>query len=397
MNNSVYSDDEKAMRIAYLIAGFVNKTLKPHEFAELDRWLEQSDENIILFEKLTDEDNIEAGLAEMRQTDVEAAYKRIQNKIVFKKEKKYIQLWTYAVAASLILILTAGYFLLWNDQVSAPLATEQPQPANDILPGTDKATLTLADGRTIVLEEQAIGNISLESGTNIIKKDSGQIAYNTNQGSQGEMVYNTLIIPKGGQYQITLSDGTKVWINAASILRYPVVFSGMERTIELTGEAYLEVVHDPQRPFHVKSANQDVTVIGTRFNISAYRDDALVKTTLLEGKIKLSTESNNIIVKPGQQYITDATGDIALNKKAHVETAVAWKNGVFSFKDEKIENILKQISRWYDAEIVYEGKVDHHFNGEISRKLPVSKVLNLLEKTGRVHFDIEGKKIKVRP
>lgn len=397
MNKSSENWNEVPERIAYLIAGFIQQTLKPQEHYELDRWVEESDENMLLFEKLTDEENIEAGLAEMQSVDTEKAYNHLKQKIDFKKGKKTVSFLPYAIAASLILVLGASYFL----GVFEPGETEQVTTTitnnTDIAPGSDKATLRLADGRTIVLDEQAIGNITLESGAHILKHDSGQIAYNPGSGAQGELLYNTLITPKGGQYQVRLSDGTRVWMNAGSSLKYPVVFGGDERIVELSGEAYLEVATDAKRPFHVKTAYQQIRVLGTSFNVNAYPDDVHIITTLVEGRIQLSAGNKTKIVSAGQQYVTDAGGEIQLNKNADPVSAVAWKEGVFKFRNEKIETILKQIARWYDAEIVYEGKVNHHFNGEISRNLPVSKVLKLLQQTGRVHFDVEGRKIKVRP
>jgi ferric-dicitrate binding protein FerR (iron transport regulator) len=278
-----------------------------------------------------------------------------------------------------------------KEKQTTPLAATK----NDLLPGSDKAVLTLGNGRKIILQDQGKGAFVYEEGLSVVKLDSGQIAYNGSDIKKN--VWNTLTTPRGGQYAVILSDGTRVWLNAASSLKYPAIFNARERKVELDGEAYFEVTHDKEHPFHVVSKNQDVTVLGTRFNVNAYSDEALVTTSLLEGKIQLTSQHQRSIVQPGEQFSVNVLGLIQKNPMPDMEEATAWRGELFHFKNAGIEEILKQVSRWYDAEIIYEGRVEKHFNADISRKLPVSQLLNLLEKTGGVHFDIEGKKIKVRP
>ena len=394
LNPGTDKSDEQAIRLAYLIQNFVMQTLTPAEQKELDEWVEASDENMMLFEELTDEKNIEEGIAAMQQKDAEAAYQKLRGKIPFQKERSRRSIWPYAIAASFILAVAAILFFKPFDKNEAGqngVAVIQ----KDIAPGSDKAILTLSDGRKVVLENAASRELINEQGVQVTKQDSGQINYTVN-GIVQEMVYNTLTTPKGGQYAVTLSDGTKVWLNAASSIRYPVAFTGSDRTVELEGEAYLEVAHDASKPFHVQSRGQDITVLGTRFNVNAYGDEAVVTTSLLEGKIELRTNTQKRILKEGEQFIVDAAGQMRPNAGVNMDGVIAWRQGLFHFKDASIESILKQVSRWYDAEVVYEGEVGDLFNADMSRKLPVSKLLGILEKTGKVHFEIEGKKIIVR-
>jgi transmembrane sensor len=396
MNPGGNISDEKAMRIAYLIAGYVQQTLSPEEHDELDRWVEESDENALLFEELTDEENIEAGLNQMRQGHTSEAYRKIKEKLPFKKEKKSRTIWPYAIAASLLLAVAALYFFRPPVEDDNNGKTNTAQSNKDILPGSDRAVLTLSDGRTIILDEQGMGGLAKEGGIQLLKLDSGQLAYS---GSDVTIAtkFNTLSTPRGGQYLVTLSDGTRVWLNAESSLRYPVVFTDQDRVVELQGEAYFEVAHDESHPFHVKTKNQDITVLGTRFNVNAYGDEDVVRTTLLQGKIRLTTPTEAKIVQPGEQFITTTSGAIEKQKLVDVEGEIAWKEGWFHFRHAPIEEILKQVSRWYDADIIYRGKVTDHFNADMARDLPVSRLLKILEKTGKVHFDIEGKKIIVTP
>jgi transmembrane sensor len=394
MNTGMDPSEEKAQRIGYLIAGYIRQTLTPQEHDELDAWVEESDENMLLFEKLTDEDYIEAGLAEMQNVDTAAAYQRIRSKIPFQKKKVPGKLLVYAVAASVILVIIAGYFFISFKNKVEP-APSVALTNKDLAPGSDKAVLTLGNGRIIILQDQKQGAFVNEDGLKVVKLDSGLIAYNVNDIAKNE--WNTLTTPRGGQYAVTLSDGTKVWLNAASSLKYPVEFDTKERRVELQGEAYFEVAHDKEHPFHVLSKNQDITVLGTHFNVNAYGDEDEVITSLLEGKIELSSQNQKAVVQPGEQFSTNGSGRIQKSSSPDMEEATAWREGLFHFKNAGIEEILRQVSRWYDAEVIYEGRVDKHFNADISRKLPVSGLLNLLEKTGGVHFDIEDKKIKVRP
>ncbi|TKC07155.1 FecR family protein [Pedobacter frigoris] len=314
------------------------------------------------------------------------------NVIPFYKTRAFI----YLTAACIALMVAGLATLFYNyPGVKFKNFTVELQE-EDIAPGGNKATLTLADGKVITLNEAADGELVNESGIVIRKTGNGQVVYEVtgNNGSQKRPVYNTISTPKGGTYQIVLPDGTRVWLNAASTLKFPSTFANlMNRKVELSGEAYFEAAKDKDHPFIVKSHDQEVKVLGTHFNISSYTDETQTKTTLLEGKIEVVSGGKTALLKPGQQSTVQATRAINL-ANADVEAEMAWKNGLFIFDDEPLESIMRKISRWYDVEVVYQD-IDKNrlFGGSVSRFDHVSKVLRQLELTGRVHFKIEEGKI----
>lgn len=413
-SNEQYGE-EQANRIAYLVAGYLRQTLSEKEHDELDNWIAGSDENQVLFEELTDPVMIEKGLREMDAINTEEALERIKSKIHFALKKTSAgkrRILQYSIAASILLL--AGLFVVYKT-VLKPNKNETGITAmKDIPAGGNYAMLTLANGQTINLKAVGNGTIYNEQGTIVNKTNEGEINYETTGRGGTEVKYNVLITPAGGQYKVVLPDGSKVWLNASSSLKYPLVFEEKERVVELTGEGYFEIKPLSHKggsgniPFFVKTGNMKVEVLGTHFNINAYADEPTIKTTLLEGRVHVSWQRtakdlriyvHEAELEPGEQ--TQAGSDelkVISRDKVNVDEVIAWKNGKFQFKDEPIENIMRQLSRWYDAEIVYEGKkTDYHFNATIYRNEPVSKLLQLLEATERVHFSIEGKTIVVRP
>lgn len=306
-------------------------------------------------------------------------------------------------AAAIVLMLTAGYWFYSQQKTGTtqqPVAAEQ---VNDAAPGGNKAVLTLADGSVVVLDAAQNGVLSQQGATSVQKTDDGKIAYNSRESGNDEVLYNTISTPKGGQYQMTLADGSKVWLNAASSLRFPVAFTGKERVVELTGEAYFEVAKNKSKPFKVNVAGvSEIEVLGTHFNINAYTDEAAVTTTLLEGKVKVSGTGNKagnaLLLAPGEQSQFYTNGELTKNNTADVEAVTAWKNGKFNFGEEaSIEMVMRQITRWYDLEVEYKGEVKGSIGGSISRNVNASKVLEMLEMTGAVKFKMEGKKVIVMP
>jgi ferric-dicitrate binding protein FerR (iron transport regulator) len=297
-----------------------------------------------------------------------------------------------------------------NQVVEIPEAIllQKPLYKNDIKPGGNKAILTLADGSKIVLDDAAEGALSRQGNTTIIKLDKGKLAYNTQTVSKIPVkttLYNTLTTPRGGQYCVILPDGSTVWLNASTSLKYPTAFAGNERKVEIEGEAYFEIAKNEAMPFIVTAANSEIKVLGTHFNISAYSDDKVMKTTLLEGSVEFTVankagsrnETAAIKLQPGQQAQLDAANTLSV-VEADTKEAVAWKNGFFIFNNEDIGNIMQKITRWYDVKVVYDVEdVNMHFTGNISRSQNVSEVLRLLELTETVHFKIEGKTITVLP
>lgn len=303
-------------------------------------------------------------------------------------------------AAVLLAVAAAGYYFINVRHVKQNLTVKaQKAPGyNDVAPGTNKAVLTLADGSKIALNDTKNGILAKQGNTSIKKTGLGQLAYVAN--SVAAQVHNakinTLSTPAGGEFQIVLPDGTKVWLNAASSLRFPTFFSGKERNVELTGEAYFEVAKNPAMPFRVKVNQMNVTVLGTHFNINAYEGEKTIKTTLLEGSVKITNGNAMAMLKPGQQGSLAVNGDLQV-KEVNTEEDVAWKNGLFIFNHADIQSIMRQLARWYDVDVVYQGNVpDDEFMGKISRNAKLSEVLKVLELTN-VHFQINDKKIIILP
>ena len=327
----------------------------------------------------------------------------VQNSTVAKAERPHLIWWRIPAAAAVFLLIASSIFFTFNPknkkQELVKTELNRPTPVNDIAPGGNKAVLTLADGSSIVLDSAANGTLTQQGNIKVQKLDNGQLAYTVN-GKQvtenDEAFYNTISTPRGGQYQVTLADGTQVWLNAASSIRFPVVFTGAERKVEITGEVYFEVTKNAAIPFKVKTAASEVEVLGTHFNVNAYDDEAAVKTTLLEGSVKIIAAGQPIkYLQPGQQSAINKQGTITVLNNADTEEVLAWKNGRFQFNSADLKSILRQISRWYDVEVVYKGNVNLHFTGQLTRNDNVSKVFEELVLTGEVHFKIEGKKIIV--
>lgn len=311
---------------------------------------------------------------------------------------KRARLWPkLAAAAAVTLVAGIGVFF-YLQKIKAE--KEQIRLASGLLPGKDDAVLTLSNGQKIILNEASNGQVAQQSGITITKAADGTIIYNSNvstgKSEDGKMEYNTIATPRGGKYQLNLPDGTKVWLNAASSLKFPVNFAANERRVELSGEAYFEVSKNRQRPFHVKTTGQDLEVLGTHFNINAFKDEVETRTTLLEGAVKIlpfnyhSNLANPVeaILKPGQQAVLGSQG---LNiVKADVGEVMSWKNGMFQFNDTELSSIMRQASRWYDVDVVYEGKIPAiRFSGEVSRSVNAAAFLDMLKYLD-VKFSIES-------
>ncbi|WP_231463941.1 FecR family protein [Pedobacter sp. Leaf132] len=330
-------------------------------------------------------------------------YQAIQNKIASTQQSKIKPLYKYISVAAVMALAFGGFYYAQNDKSSNTKDLTQHQSKTfDILPGENKATLTLADGSKIILDENTATNISDRDGIKISREQDGQLVYTIvnkaviNAGKN--IAYNTIETPKGGQYQVILPDGSKVWLNAASSLKYPEAFVGKQRLVELKGEAYFEVAKNKQMPFRVQSQNQNVEVLGTHFNINSYLDDNTVKTTLLEGSIKVSNLKSSKILKPGEQSVNGLAQNALIKVVNDVDTddEIAWKNGLFQFNDSELKTILNQLERWYDIKIDYDNVPAKRFNGMVPRKSKLSEVLKMLEKTGNIKFELlEGRKLKV--
>mgnify|MGYP006149346041 CR=1 FL=1 len=306
------------------------------------------------------------------------------------------KLWSSIAAAAAILLAVLGVSFFWISNKNL----EEIHFANDIAPGKNGATLTLADGRKILINDALAGNIASEAGVRIFKNENGQIVYEVVGDHTGALTYNTLTTTRGEQTQIRLPDGTVVFLNAESALRFPTSFTGtVKRKVSLSGEGYFEVSKDKDHPFIVESDQQEIEVLGTSFNINNYSDEPLIKTTLLEGSVRitnLNTKAQALLV-PGQQATVN--GDKLDTKTVETEDIVAWKNGYFMFNNETLASIMKRVSKWYDMEVVYNDDAlkNKRFFGSISRYGNISELLKVLQKTEVATFEIKGRQVIVNP
>jgi len=354
---------------------------------ELDELLQYQDE----FEMyvVSKEDNPEA------HNDVkERILGKLENSIGQVKVRRIGRsIWWWSAAAAVFLFATLGLFFLKNTNNNS-LSTS----ARNIRPGTNKATLTLANGETLILTDAINGRLASQAGVKVSKTKRGEIIYTAEangSSTRPATLYNTLTTKRSEQFQVILPDGTHVWLDAASSLKYPVAFNGNERQVELTGQGYFEVTHNAAMPFIVKTARSTVQVLGTHFNVSAYGDDSNTKTTLLEGSVRVKVDGTVALLKPGEQTVLDNNGRLTVNSNLDVNSEVAWKNGLFDFRKAGIEEIMVKASRWYDIDVKYEGKVpETKLTGRISRNVDISGLLEILQFEG-IKWRIEGKTIIV--
>jgi hypothetical protein len=306
--------------------------------------------------------------------------------------------YSLSAAAAVLIIISLGIMFYTQSYSQKEILVTNKKFVHDVVPGGNKAFLTLANGTKLSLTDATDGELAKQAGISIVKTEDGQLVYNvSNTSKQGNdtPLFNTIETPRGGQYQINLPDGSRIWLNAASSLRYPVVFSDNERKVELKGEAYFEIAKNMASPFRVVSNNQIVEVLGTHFNINSYPEEGSVKTTLLEGSVKIRSGNKSAILRPGQQ---SQVGNSINVTQADIYETVAWKNGKTQFSNADIKTIMRMLSRWYDVEVQYQGEmIETGFGGSVSRSKNISEILKLLELTGDVHFKIEGRRVTVMP
>ncbi|SEP32745.1 FecR family protein [Mucilaginibacter sp. OK283] len=322
------------------------------------------------------------------------------------KKVFFMRRWFIAASVTLLLGVSASLFFYLKNDNSFLSTKNKTQPIkNTIAPGGNKALLTLANGSKIILDDAATGELAKQSGVKVAKAANGQLVYtventSSNSATSGPIAYNTIETPKGGQYQVDLPDGSKVWLNAGSSLKYPTNFNGNIRSVQLAGEAYFEVAKNAKKPFRVVSNNQVVEVLGTHFNISSYIDDTSVKTTLLEGSVKvLSTKSNRSkLLKPGEQSNISYLNSSLSVQEVNTEEVVAWKNGYFLFVDEDLKSIMSKFARWYNVDVEYAANVDNlRFGGMVSRSRDLAQALKIIEQTGNIKTKIEGRRVIIMP
>ncbi|MCG2613247.1 FecR domain-containing protein [Terrimonas sp. NA20] len=315
--------------------------------------------------------------------------------ISFSSKRKW---WRYAAAAAVLIAAGLGmYQFLMRDRPGA-IAEQPPKVENissEIQPGGNKAMLTLADGSVVALTDAQNGVLASQGSSNVVKLANGELAYQSNNKQENEVMFNTIVTPRGGKYRLTLPDGTKVWMNAESSLRYPTLFTGSTREVELNGEAYFEVARNVQQPFRVQVKDMKVEVLGTHFNIMAYENEAAMATTLVEGSVRVSSPSKQLLLKPGQQALAQNDGGMKMVNDVDVQQVLAWKNDYFQFNADPLDRLMRQIERWYDVSVRFDGTVpERKFGGKISRSSSLTDILKVLEFSD-VKFRVEGKTITV--
>ncbi len=374
-------------QISELLKKYQEGTLSDEDRDKLDAWYLQKASNSKL---------------QLNEYELEDSYQYLKSTLPIQQEPKVVSLWPrIAVAASIAVLLGTGIFYFTQSKEQVVQVAAKPQ---EIAPGGNRGVLTLSNGKQIVLSDisakDTIAKEGEENEVTIKMNAKGEITYVINpnaEGAKDDNSFNTLSTPTGGQYNIILADGTKVFLNAVSSIKYPTQFNGDKRIVELEGEAYFEVAKNKNKPFIVKSDNQSIEVLGTHFNVHSYNNESVVKTTLLEGSVAVSFKNQKTILKPGQQ--SDVSDNFSKIKVREVDTeeAVAWKNGRFKFDNADLKTVMKQLERWYGIKVEYRGDVsDVRFNGGTFRNKNLSEVLKVLE-FSNIKFKVEGKTVIVYP
>ncbi len=409
-------------RIVQLLLVQQNGAITGEEQQELDAWTASSGTNRQFIDRCLNLEQVAASLEQVDKIDEEGAWrlwieKNGLNNTAVVVPMNRPKVWRWVAAAIAIGVLATASFLYLNKGPKKPeQALVKVDKGEHIQPGTNKATLTLSDGRIITLDEEKEGTLAREGGAAVSKKGDGLIyspdeAGNKKGEEKAPVTYNTVSTPRGGFYALTLPDKSKVWLNADASIRFPTVFTGKERRVAITGEAYFEVAKKADQPFIVTVSDAQVKVLGTHFNIRSYVEDGATRTTLLEGSVQVQVAANtgkgqaaSAILTPGQQAVSGvatSTGKSSpvIVRTVDVESVVAWKNGYFDFKATSLADILKEIKRWYhDIEAIdIRMRADETFTASIPRNVPLSTMLTILESTDRVHFEMRGKTIVVKP
>jgi transmembrane sensor len=394
-------------RLSYLFSVYFNKAATPPERNELMKMLNSSenDEHIKTLmteawlkfntgQQIFSDNTGDEILSNILQKEITSA----TTPVIELNNRQYFVKWMQIAAAAILIagITGLGFWLLSKQSLQQISQSKKdiPQVVSPVIAGGNKALLTLSDGSSIVLDSSRQGTLAKQGNVKVVRLNTATLAYRGGVANNQEVVYNTLSTPAGGQYGLILPDGSKVWLNAASSIHFPTVFNGKERNVTVTGEAYFEVAKNAALPFKITVKDIVVEVLGTHFNIMAYDDENSMNTTLLEGSVKVSKGGINKMLVPGQQSFINAAGVINI-KEADIEEVMAWRNGWFQFNAFDIKMVMRQISRWYNLEVVYEGKIPPgHFTGSVSRSNNILDVLKILE-SGGVRFKIEGHKITV--
>ena len=424
-------------RFAFLFTKYYQKTATAEEAEEFIR-LAAMDEHAVELQRLLEEAwdrpdaapvfseaESEALLADVLRTGREAQEGREAKVIPMDVERveplgrrrRWVR---FAAAAVVVGAVGLGGFLWVHRGDQLPVAgVRRPVVTPVAVPGGNKAVLILSDGSAVTLDSTKNGFLTTQGTTHVVKVAGGQLAYANDaaDGARGtgtgaaapspSILYNTVRTPRGGQYQVTLPDGSRVWLNAATSLRFPTAFTGTDRTVELSGEAYFEIASRKDQPFRVKVREMTVDVLGTHFNVMAYDDEESFRTTLLTGAVRVeggetanfgdAGTQRSVQLKPGEEARLSLDTKAISVAEADTDQCVAWKNGLFQFEGASLENVMRQVARWYDVDVHYTGTIERHFSGMISRNAPLANVLHVLERAGKTSFTLEGRTVTVKP
>ncbi|NML41513.1 DUF4974 domain-containing protein [Chitinophaga sp. G-6-1-13] len=382
-------------RLKYLLSQYTTRTATSAELEELKTFLGSDDQDAQL-EWMIEEAWVQSAETDQQvfDTQSDAMLARILSANTTKRPLAKTFYRSYRAAAAILLLVLAGATVLWIRQRKKPTLAATAQH-KIFLPGSDKAILTLANGQNIELDSNMNGQVA-QQGPVSLQTNAGRLTYKSPSAPANTTVsWNTLRTPKGGQYSLVLPDGSRVWLNAASSLQYPTNFTGPTRQVTLNGEAYFEIQPNAAQPFFVNTGETAVAVLGTSFNIMAYNNENNIRTTLLQGSVKVSRQSAHHLLKPGQQSLINGNGTMEIIDHADTDLAVAWKNGLISFRSADIRTIMRQVERWYNIEVVFKGDVPTRtFTGDIPRTADLSALLRLLE-ISKIHFKLEAEKLIV--
>lgn len=383
-------------RLVLLIVGQLSGRLDAGELRELHAWAAEDPANHALMARMLDEAKLEHEMERYQAIDPIAGYNRWVSYVQRRRKIQRIRMVVWSAAACL-LVAVSVVGLIRSVPGNKPHAADVAKVNSPVMPGRNTAILTLSNGRHVLLDSAATGDLAKEGNARLVKADSSSLSYQLTQGATPVTVaYNTLTTPRSGQYQVTLTDGSRVWLNNVSSLRFPTAFQGKERMVELEGgEAYFEIANDPSKPFLVKVKNETVEVLGTSFNIMAYPEESGIQTTLLTGAVKVKTGRSAVQLKPDQMAQANPSGQLHVLEGVVGEDIISWKNGFFYFGRASFSAVMRQLARWYNIDVVYEGKVPSmEFVGKIDRGLTLDELLKYLDKN-QVHFRLEGRKLIV--
>jgi transmembrane sensor len=405
-------------RIKYLLLRFLREEISPTERAELETWAAKAPANRDLMQELQDPALVAEALAKLDGLHRQEAWARVEEHADAVRGAlsegaegagvRRIQWRRFAVAAAVVGLLGIGGWWLLNSRRVVPAG--QVAAATDVqAPATNRATITLGNGQRVYLDSAGNGELAKQAGISVLKLDSGTVAYQAAgkpSDLTGELIYNTLVNPRGSRVvTLALTDGTKVWLNAGSSIRYPAFFIGGSRKVQVTGEAYFEIAKNAHQPFSVEEKGMMIAVLGTSFNVNGYDDEQFSKTTLVEGKVNVDYGKVGALLEPGEQAQvyrgSNPDNQIPAIKvgPANVGQALAWKNGRFAFTDADLPTVMRQLSRWYNVDVKYDGNIPkdkYQFNGKIGKMLTLDQVLKILTKT-QVHYTIDGNQLTIKP